>query len=741
MLSLKPMMFAGVLVLGFFMETGRADAVYEQVPQGEVFWYDLVLPDAYGLLNKAQTDLRMMIQRTGDSITTVAFAGGGIALRFWETRGYNYTFTGEKITGSQLIWDAAKHDFAVKHPLILDLTISGTSVHGTFIMKRSEAYRRKMNYPENPGLKDFSGSVTGRVVTEDELKQLNAVSTDAEWTCWMGPNQNFSATSMPDVEIVEDLSQSRLLWRSPFIGPPEHGGCRYKPQWFTPPAGGGASPLVYNSRLYQFHFVPSGDSWIWCDSQEIFVDTPSLFLPYIERMELTEKEVQDPSRIDADEYMSCIDAATGRLLWRTKFPGEGYNLNYHKGALTNNTGCIGDGRVYVFGALGIIRCLDAETGEQIWAKNAPGLYEQMYQCREEAHATRETRDPPCGGRSNCNALNYIGGRVIVPTAYASSGLSGLDGATGDVVWTVTENILTQKANALRWAHQGKEYVIAVSDENGESGATITCIDPADGRIVWQQNGAGSSTYQFVLHEDFLVTADGCYRLSLTGADKIWASPCVPNAKAIAVIANDIAWFPCNHDGYVVGIDLASGAEVARTDFEGERPDEGAMWAGYGRVIIDPSTQHNTTQYNMFPDSPENFAEMGSEWRPPHIHATTYSTPMQHALVDGRFYIRGLDGIYCYDLRKESSSRHRELKGPEAHKLPAGNLRMNHKGLWVGEMSANYTVRIYNTSGQLLSSFTKRAGASAYHPAQFKSGVYLATISGDGSVRRASIVLR
>ena len=120
-----------------------------------------------------------MIQRTGDSITTGAFVGGGIALRFWEARGYNYGVSEGRITGSQLILDASKSDFGAKYPLVLDLTIVGKPVSGSFTMKRSEAYRRKRNYSENPVLEDFSGDATGTVLTEEDLRQRNAISLDA----------------------------------------------------------------------------------------------------------------------------------------------------------------------------------------------------------------------------------------------------------------------------------------------------------------------------------------------------------------------------------------------------------------------------------------------------------------------------------------------------------------------------------------------------------------------------------
>ena len=39
------------------------------------------------------------------------------------------------------------------------------------------------------------------------------------------------------------------------------------------------------------------------------------------------------------------------------------------------------------------------------------------------------------------------------------------------------------------------------------------------------------------------------------------------------------------------------------------------------------------------------------WRPPHTWTTAYANqPINYPVVDGRLFVRGLDAIYCYDLR-------------------------------------------------------------------------------------------
>lgn len=43
---------------------------------------------------------------------------------------------------------------------------------------------------------------------------------------------------------------------------------------------------------------------------------------------------------------------------------------------------------------------------------------------------------------------------------------------------------------------------------------------------------------------------------------------------------------------------------------------------------------------------------GRQWLPPHSWTTAYANqPINYPLVDGRLFVRGLDAVYCYDLRK------------------------------------------------------------------------------------------
>ena len=67
-----------------------------------------------------------------------------------------------------------------------------------------------------------------------------------------------------------------------------------------------------------------------------------------------------------------------------------------------------------------------------------------------------------------------------------------------------------------------------------------------------------------------------------------------------------------------------------------------------RLLLSPEGQHGVARL-VFPD--RDLHDLGLIWLPPHVETTSYnSQPIVYPIVDGRLFIRGGDGVYCYDLR-------------------------------------------------------------------------------------------
>jgi len=75
-------------------------------------------------------------------------------------------------------------------------------------------------------------------------------------------------------------------------------------------------------------------------------------------------------RIDGDEVTLCLDAATGKEIWRDKNPAAAFKKMAPDGGYPGprSTPAVGEGKVCTLGVHGVVTCLDAGTGKVAWRK-------------------------------------------------------------------------------------------------------------------------------------------------------------------------------------------------------------------------------------------------------------------------------------------------------------------------------------------------------------------------------------
>jgi outer membrane protein assembly factor BamB len=77
------------------------------------------------------------------------------------------------------------------------------------------------------------------------------------------------------------------------------------------------------------------------------------------------------TRQGADEVVLCLNASTGREIWKNQYssPAVTGPAGSHPGP--RSTPAVVDGKVITYGAAGILSCLDAATGKVLWKKDNP----------------------------------------------------------------------------------------------------------------------------------------------------------------------------------------------------------------------------------------------------------------------------------------------------------------------------------------------------------------------------------
>ena len=71
-------------------------------------------------------------------------------------------------------------------------------------------------------------------------------------------------------------------------------------------------------------------------------------------------------RVGDKETVECLDSATGKEIWRFDYPTH-YRDDFGFDEGPRSTPSISAGRVYTFGAEGMLHCLDFATGKKLWA--------------------------------------------------------------------------------------------------------------------------------------------------------------------------------------------------------------------------------------------------------------------------------------------------------------------------------------------------------------------------------------
>lgn len=77
------------------------------------------------------------------------------------------------------------------------------------------------------------------------------------------------------------------------------------------------------------------------------------------------------TRQGTDEVVMCLDAATGKEIWKYQYPSVAVTgaAGSHPGP--RSTPAYADGKVVTFGAAAILNCLDAKTGKLLWKRENP----------------------------------------------------------------------------------------------------------------------------------------------------------------------------------------------------------------------------------------------------------------------------------------------------------------------------------------------------------------------------------
>lgn len=270
--------------------------------------------------------------------------------------------------------------------------------------------------------------------------------------------------------------------------------------------------------------------------------------------------VYTQEQLGKDEVISCYHASNGKLIWRHRDLTRFYESN--GGAGPRATPALNQGRVYSFGATGILNALDAGNGAIIWSRNVA--------------SDSETKVPMWGFASSPLVVDSL---VIVA---AFGRLAAYDLATGKPRWFGPAGGGGYSSPQLA-TFSGIEQILLLTGDG------VIGVSPADGALLWEYKRPGDGITQPALTADGDVligtgsgmgSSPGLRRLSVKRSTGGWNVEERWTSIGLKPYYNDLVV----HNGHAFGFD---GSILACIDLkDGRRLWKGGRY-GHGQLILLP----------------------------------------------------------------------------------------------------------------------------------------------------------
>lgn len=255
-----------------------------------------------------------------------------------------------------------------------------------------------------------------------------------------------------------------------------------------------------------------------------------------------------------DEVVACYNLASGEPVWRHDDATRFWESNAGPGP--RGTPTLHGGRVYTFGATGVLNALDALSGAVVWTRNAAG------------DTNRKT--PDWGFASSPLVLDDL---VVVAV---SGTLAAYDPATGNPRWVGPTEGGSYSSPHLMEIDGVRQIVVM-------SGDGATSVAPADGKVLWQFPWKDFAIVQpaQVANGNLLISTGntaGVRRVEVTRKQDTWTVEERWASNRLKAYFNDFVL----HKDHAYGFDGGILACIAVAD--GERKWKGGRY-GSGQVLL------------------------------------------------------------------------------------------------------------------------------------------------------------
>ena len=327
-------------------------------------------------------------------------------------------------------------------------------------------------------------------------------------------------------------------------------------------------------------------------------------------------------RVDNRERVDAVDAGTGELLWSYDY-ATAYRDDFGFDEGPRATPTVAGGRVFTFGAQGVLHALDFETGKKIWSVDTrarSGVRKGWFGAASSSLVVED------------KLLHNVGSRD-------GAGIVAFDTATGKVLWQATDDEVSY-SSPTRAGSDGVFFT--------RSGLVLLELDSGVVRYEkrWRSRSNASVNGATPLVIDDIIFISASYgtgatvlRMNHEGLEELWSSDdALSNHYATAVHRDGVLYGFHGRQEYgqaFRAIDLKSG----KVHWSVERFMAGTVTLSGDRLVI----VRESGELVIAEASAEAFRVLGrAELLPGVIRAYP-------ALANGHLYVRNERTLACFKL--------------------------------------------------------------------------------------------
>ena len=331
-------------------------------------------------------------------------------------------------------------------------------------------------------------------------------------------------------------------------------------------------------------------------------------------------------RLADKETVECLDAHTGARVWISDYPTH-YQDDFGFDEGPRATPTITDGKIFTFGAEGMLSCWDFSTGKLIWQVDT----------KDQFTAAKGFFGLACSPLVEGDAVivNIGGGK--------GAGIVAFDKTAGKLLWKATDDEASY-SSPVAASFNGKRYVLVFNR------AGLVALDPGSGKVdfsfPWRSRTRESvnAATPLVIGDEIFISASygtgaAMLRFHEAGPKTIWSGD--------EILSNHYAT-SVYHDGFLYGFDgrQENGPKLRCVDAATGKVRWSQDNFGAGTLMLAGNQLLVLTEKGeliVAPASAKGFKPIAR------AQVLPFNSRAYPALADGLYYARSKDKLVCVEL--------------------------------------------------------------------------------------------